>query len=241
MNAANGHGVPRWLTGVWRRRWIERADGVRDDRTIVFWLQTPELFADIRIPAERAPCAGARELGELDDPALRTLLRQEGFAGRTELRGGVCHWHRELDFQPPTGTPDVGRLERRGDDLLIEEGVHVPYVEEWERVAHGDDDHVACRLVDADAAGAGRTAALVAVGDFFLFVLGRRHTTPPAASLGALVSERQATRSELIALLDMEVSFGRRRGGAVPWEVRLSTLPFREGRPLDIGAFRPVE
>jgi hypothetical protein len=122
---------------------------------------------------------------------------------------------------------------------LIEEGVHVPYVEEWERVAEGSDDHVACRLVDAHGS-AGRTAALVAVGDFFLFVLGRRQTTPAASSLDALVSGRKTSRSELIGLLDMEVSFGRRRGGAVPWEVRLSTLPFREGRPLEIGGLRPA-
>jgi hypothetical protein len=36
----------------------------------------------------------------------------------------------------------------------------------------------------------------------------------------------------LIALLDFEISLGRRRGGALPWQITLSTLPFREGRTL---------
>jgi len=200
-------------------------------------VQTPHLFADIRIPAERPRCGGARRLAELDDDTLRSLLRQEGFAGWTELRGDVCHWHRELDFQPPSTTPDVGRLVRHGDDSLIEEGVHVPYVEEWERVAAGDDP-VACRLVDGDGTAASRIASLVAVGDFFLFAVGRVRATPPAPSLEALVAARHATRAELIELLDMEISFGLRRGGKVPWEVRLSTLPFREGRPLELGGMR---
>lgn len=33
--------------------------------------------------------------------------------------------------------------------------------------------------------------------------------------------------------LDCEFSVGRVRGGTVPWEIERSTLPWREGRPLD--------
>jgi hypothetical protein len=56
---------------------------------------------------------------------------------------------------------------------------------------------------------------------------------PAAASLDALIATTHATRSEIIAYLDCELSVGRIRGGSTPWEIQYSTLPWREARHLD--------
>lgn len=212
--------VPAWLRGLWRRRSITWPDGRRDDTTTVYWLQTASAFVDIRIPA--APRRDRTPLG---------LARQGGFAGWTELAADRCRWHRQIDFQPPSGRPDEGRLYRL-DGVLVEEGVHEPYVEVWERVGAG------AGAVRVERAAEGEM--LVACGDAFLFARDRPRVLPQAASLEALV--RAATGDEEIAaLLDCEISFGLRAGGRVPWEIRLSTLPRREGAPLDgVGKRAPV-
>ncbi|MDP3383181.1 MAG: hypothetical protein Q8S47_07630, partial [Phenylobacterium sp.] len=60
---------------------------------------------------------------------------------------------------------------------------------------------------------------------------GRRTPLPPGESLPALVKAALATgdRERACALLDMPISYGRIGDG---WRIVLSTLPWREGRPL---------
>ncbi len=115
------------LVGVWHRSLLRRPGRPDDRATMVTWVQGPRHFVDLR--QERA--------GD-------HLLTREGFAGRLELDGDTATWHRELDLTPPTGTPDTGRLtlhptavgELPGTtDLLVEDGVHAPYVEHWWRDA----------------------------------------------------------------------------------------------------------
>lgn len=47
----------------------------------------------------------------------------------------------------------------------------------------------------------------------------------------ALFKATNTTREQIVEYLDCEFSVGRVRGGSVPWEIELSTLPWREGRP----------
>jgi hypothetical protein len=42
----------------------------------------------------------------------------------------------------------------------------------------------------------------------------------------------KATREQLIAYLDCELSHGTVHGGSVPWQIDHSTLPWREGTHL---------
>lgn len=107
------------LLGVWRRELIAWPDGRRDTTTSVHWLQAGSVFADLRLPQ-----------GERDAAIV------EGFAGHITLDGDVCTWHRRIDYQPPGAPPDVGRLSFDGD-LLIEDGVHLPYIEYWRRIDDG--------------------------------------------------------------------------------------------------------
>ena len=45
-------------------------------------------------------------------------------------------------------------------------------------------------------------------------------------------ARRRASREQLLAYLDCELSHGSVRGGGVPWQIERSTLPWREGTHL---------
>lgn len=222
--------VPDWLCGLWRRRSIRFADGRHDATSRVYWLQSASTFADIRIPADRPPVGGRETLGALRDAELLALTRQGGFAGWTELHGNRCRWHRQVDFQPPSGVPDEGILQR-GDGLLVEEGVHEPYLEIWEAVDCGPPPAERA-LAHARAVAAAARGRLVTAGNVFVFVRDRRPPLTRAADLTALATTAGLRRDTLLTLLDCEISLGRCAGGAVPWEITLSTLPFRQGQSL---------
>ena len=229
--------VPTWLRGLWRRRSIEYPDGRRDDTTVVYWLQAESAFADIRIPGHRPDLRARGGLTGLSEEERAALALQAGFAGWTELTGDRCRWHRTIDYQPPSGVPDEGRL-RLHDSVLIEEGVHDPYVEVWEpiecNVQLGPADIATVRptCVAHHTEASGRRESLVVCGDVFIYARDRATALPQAVSLEALVRAAAGRPSELVHLLDCEISFGLCRGGRVPWEIRLSTLPFREGGGL---------
>jgi len=216
--------VPEWLRGLWRRRSMRYADGRVDETTTVYWLQTASAFADIRLPAARPVSAGRSALADFDDAELLLLARQAGFAGWTEVDGDRCLWHREVDFQPPTGVPDEGVLQHRSR-VLIETGVHEAYLEIWEHLDCGSRPDLA---VPSPPPG----ARLIVLGNAFLYVHDRRLPLATAPSLEALAGTAAQPRAALLRLLDCEISFGRCSGGRAAWEITRSTLPFREGRSL---------
>jgi hypothetical protein len=71
---------------------------------------------------------------------------------------------------------------------------------------------------------------LVVAGDHFLYARNRASDLPAAKSLTELAAK--ASREQLLAYLDCELSHGTVRGGSVPWQIEHSTLPWREGTPL---------
>lgn len=208
--------VPPEYIGLWRREGIE-INGEWDTDTRVYWLQTGSLYADIRIPPDRPGFDGVSTLADCTPEQLRWLAGQEGFAGCLHVDGDTCRWERALDYQPP-GLPDIGRMRFDAGDALTEEGVLAEYREQWRRVDPGPG-----RL--AVMLSGDRPGLLVAVGDWFLAAVGRK--TPLKG-----VSLRDAGANSLNEHLDFELSLGRIRGGGIPWEIVLSTLPYREGEPL---------
>jgi hypothetical protein len=72
----------------------------------------------------------------------------------------------------------------------------------------------------------------VVSGDYFIFVRDRAVELPQGVSLEAILSEATLSRQQCIDLLDFEISFGRVASGKSPWEILLSTLPYREGQAL---------
>lgn len=223
----------RDLVGVWRRRSIETEDSQKDTTTQVFWLQTHSCFGDIRIPLHRPACLERRSISELSELEAIALSGQQGFGGITEVEGCTCQWHRYIDYQPPNGSRDIGLLEWE-QNILIESGVDAAYREEWERIDDGSTGCCALVLEPEEPSAAGLLSwqgCFVSVGDYFVQILDRRPALPQADSLQLLLEATQADPQKQ-DYVNCEISFGRRSSGRIPWEIELSTFPWREGQPL---------
>lgn len=202
--------VPEAYLGVWQRTLLTTTGGVRDSSTAVYWLQTAQLFADLRIPQPLA--AGAAG-----------LALQAGFAGVTEVIADRCQWHRAIDFQPPRGSEDIGLMRFESPGYLLEDGLDGSYHEVWERLPESIGRNWGTWLVADD----GRQGCLLLAGDCFLFAASRGQALPAAESLSALLDA-----DNVASLLAFELSFGRHQGGATPWRIELSTLAGRAGQVL---------
>ena len=223
-----GAELPPWLLGVWSRDWISKR-GVRSDTLDVHYLQAPTFFADVRFPRDRPELRHAGSFGDLTDKELRLLARQRGFAGRTTVAGAIATWHHEIDFQPPDGSDDIGRLEPTPGVGMYEHALDDSYIESWRSVTGGEG-----RFLVITIQRAGRLDRMLLVaGDYFLYVRNRAKDLPVAESLEALIDSTRASRSQVIEYLDCEFSAGK-VGGAVTWEIQHSTLPWREGRHLEL-------
>lgn len=109
--------VPDWACGVWRRA-FGRYPGREDTTTKVFWIQTPTLYADIRVAATGDPSPHARD---------------EGFAGWLDVADQVCIWHRPVDLHPRPEGGDKGAM-FLDNDVMIEVGLLANYMEEYHRI-----------------------------------------------------------------------------------------------------------
>jgi hypothetical protein len=223
--AASPEPVPGAYLGVWRRSLLETAE-LRDERSHVFWLQTPLWHADLRIPAGRPDFSGVRRLADCDDTQLAWLACQQGFCGVTQVDGDTCTWHRQMDFQPADGRRDIGRMVFDGE-RLTETGVEADYLEIWQRLPPSRGGTAALELVVEAGEQPARPTWLLVAGDCFMYVRGRAQPLPMATDLSHLIARAQPSRSQLLDWLDVEISFGYRKGPA-PWRIEHSTLPFRE-------------
>ena len=220
--------VPTAFQGLWRRRLLA-SEGRIDSETTVYWLQSGRLYADIRIPPGRPDC---ESLADASSRTLQVLASQQGFAGHLDVDADVLSWHRWLDYQPPASVADVGRV-HFDNDILIEQGVHASYMEEWVRIDGPHPDRLALRLeaeVSLDGTERERAGVLVASGAYFMIAIDRAQPLPAGATLHDLLTAQGASGSEQRAVLDCSIDFGRRQDGR--WELSLSTLPFHEGETL---------
>ena len=223
--------MPDAYLGVWNRTLLETASG-RDERSQVWWLQTPRWHADLRIPAGRPDFSGVSSLAVCDDTQLAWLATQQGFCGVTQVDGNDCTWHRQLDFQPANGSRDIGHMAFDGE-RVIETGVDADYLEIWERLPQSRGVTAALELVVEHGELPSRPAWLFVAGDCFMFVRGRAHALPSAVDLPDLIARTRPSRVQLLDWLNVEISFGH-RSGATPWRIEHSTLPFREGKTLTL-------
>jgi hypothetical protein len=253
---ATGNEAPPWFVGAWKREWIQELGGSPKDEKFVRDLQTPSIFGSVRIPKARPAFGTAASFADLDDSQLAALLEQNGFSGVATFAGDLATWNHDIDFQPP-GEPDVGRLRHAGPTTVIEEAPDRSYTELWWSMTTGDgkylglkvmrgtrvekiltvvgDQFVFARNRARDLPQADSLAELViltVVGDQFVFARNRARDLPQADSLVELVAKTHPSRDQLVEILDCEFSYGIVHGGRVPWEVRFSTLPWREGKSL---------
>lgn len=211
--------VPQHYRGLWRRALLEQ-DGQTDTATQAWWTQTRVWHGDLRIPPGRPDFAGVNGVEECTRTHLEWLLRQEGFAGMTEVEGEQCVWNRKLDYRP-TGFPDIGRMQFEGD-VLKESGVAQAYSERWQR-----EPGTQMPLSAHRSHSGGRVRLLLRVGDYFMFVMPR-----PSGADWTRVVTGQASEDEMRRLADFEISFGSI--AETEWRIAHSTLPWREGAVLSL-------
>lgn len=224
--------LPRRYCGVWRRTLLEGAGLITDTSSTVLWLQTPIWHGDLRQPIHRPRFADVTRFADCSSTDIRWLAQQQGFSGVTQVEGDVCTWLRDVDFQPDTGTRDVGRMVFLDEGSVLEEyGVETDYHERWERLPNSDGP---CACWERGDARTGRERLLLA-GDYFFLVRDREVPLP-------LPTDRHfPTLSELVfqkphwavAWLDLTLASGRIRGGAKPWCIEHATLPWLEGKCLE--------
>ena len=216
------------MRGVWTRDWIERK-GVRSNTLTVHYLQTPTLYGDMRVPMSRASFGSATSFADASDAQLLEFAKQRGFTGQVTAAGDSITWQHEIDFQPPDGDVDIGRVEHMSRGQMYEHALDSSYTESWTSVASGDDAFLVIRV----ERGGRLDRTLLVAGDHFMYIRNRPVDLPTARSLDGLIATTHATREQIIAFLDCEFSSGTVRSGAVPWEIHASTLPWRERQHLD--------
>lgn len=220
--------VPAAFRGVWRRTLLEGAAIATDTASTVYWLQTACWHADLRLPAKRPGFAGVASLAETNASQRAWLAGQQGFSGITEVTADTCQWHRHWDFQPPTGGSDIATVIFHEDGMGMEEyGCDVEYHETWRRVPESLGPGGVWLKRD------GVPARLLVAGDCFLLARPRRWSFSAGDRLQSLAQVRPEW-------LDFELSYGRIRGAALPWQIVHSTLPWREGQCLAVEAWRCV-
>jgi hypothetical protein len=233
----NAPTVPDVLFGCWRRAWIEFSDGTRDDDSTVVWLQTESSMVDVRIGGDR-PCLADRVgLHECTVDELRAIAASDASSGFTTcgpvaigadgLRRATATWHTRghgVNFQPVSAFPEPGLLSWSDDGtVMTERAPSGAYVEEWHLVA-GSRNRLGVTAIGDDI--------VYRAGDVAVLVRDRTIPIPRQARLVELLDEHQDERSLIEALLDCEFSVAERVGD--DWTVVSSTLPWREGKVLDV-------
>jgi|SRR5215813_12787982 len=230
----NGGPVPTWLVAAWERLYILGSDGKPDRSVNVRNIQTPTLFGDVRIPKDRPRFSDAKSLADLTDAQLETLYPQEGFSGFTTVDGYITTWHHQIDYQPPDGSVDIGRIELAGGSNMYEHGVQAVYTEHWWNLSTGDGKCFGVRVFRRRPDNTTRIYQILSVtGDHFIYARNRAMDLPMANSLADLIKSTHATRAQILEYLDCEVSHGFVLGESKPWEIQFSTLPFKQGQALD--------
>ena len=106
--------VPANYHGVWRRSLLESKE-VKDDTSLVLWMQTQHHHIDIRIPASRVDFTDTdlkcyENLEDFTMDELQMLASQQGFYGVTHVQHRICRWQRAIDFQPNNGRRDIAEI-----------------------------------------------------------------------------------------------------------------------------------
>ncbi|MCK1784002.1 MULTISPECIES: hypothetical protein [Pseudomonas] len=223
--------------GVWKRSLIQYRSGRSDSETAVYWLQTPRLFADLRIPSISLPSLALEDLSHSQQLAL---CEQQGFAGVTQVDEDICQWHRKLDYQPVNDEEDIGRMHFETSERLVETALDESYYEIWERLP---DSLGSCRgqwlkAVDEPS----HQGCLLLAGDYFIFAASRPTPITPGTHLREKFGEPENSFNPA-SLLACELSFGRHNAGETPWKIECSTLPAKTGQfllPSSVDPFAPA-
>jgi hypothetical protein len=224
--------APANYRGVWQREFLETAT-TKDDNSLVLWMQTQQYHIDIRIPANRPQLPKVDKLEDYTNEELLQLTSQQGFAGITQVTpstatsSDICQWHREMDFQPPNGARDIGKMLFADANTVIETGIDDEYLEVWRRLEHSQEPCWFKFTTGKNYKGLETPAYLMRAGNFVAYARPRQVTLPKSTSLLNAIQIFKPQRGQLLDWLDMEISFGEMLDDQ-HWQIKHSSLPFKE-------------
>jgi len=113
--------LPHYLLGAFRRKSITFANGLTDEKTIVYWFQSKSFTIDLR----------------LKDPNLTPLLERQGWIGNTiwDDSKQLLSWDVTSNYQNHTQWPEPATLHAIGNTIL-EFSPSNAYVEDWRQQAN---------------------------------------------------------------------------------------------------------
>tara|TARA_R110000824_G_scaffold118960_2_gene271614 strand:- start:241033 stop:241854 length:822 start_codon:yes stop_codon:yes gene_type:complete len=214
------------LTGLWRRSLIAWPDGREDRETWVNWMQGQGIYIDLRQPVAKPDFHDVMGLRQLSQAQVEWIAEQEGFAGVLHFDGTYYEWRREIDFQPQAIYSDEGKLWFE-NEMMIEEGRDIPYIEHWHAEPIGRHPLCALRLEGRED---GERGFLLRVGSLFMYARGRKSTLPEGQHLRDLVAQAPDLQSAQ-DLIDCEISQGAITSAG--WIIQRSTLPYRDAQKLE--------
>jgi hypothetical protein len=230
--------VPDNYMGVWQRHLLE-TNSIKDDSSLVLWMQTQHYHIDIRLPASRAGIRPVSMLAEYTHDELLMLATQQGFAGltlvtpNTAQSSDICQWVREIDFQAPNDSRDIGKMVFTDADTVIETGVDDAYLEVWRRLNNSQEPFIFKMTSGMNRKGLKVPAYLMMTGNYVAYARPRRVALPKAASLLLAIENQQLSHEQLVDWLDMEISFGEMLDEN-HWQIKHSTLPFKENQIVEL-------
>ena len=230
--------VPTNYIGVWQRHLLETT-AIKDASSLVLWMQSQHYHIDIRVPAICADFKAATSLQDYSEAELLLLASQQGFAGLTHVTpctaqsSEVCQWVREIDYQTPTDSRDIGKMVFTDADTVIETGIDDAYLEVWRRLENSQQPCIFEMTTGANLKGLKMPAYLMLVGQHVAFARPRAVSVPKAPSLMQAIQSQKPTRELLLDWLDMEISFGE-MVDEKRWQIKHSTLPFKQNLIIDL-------
>lgn len=125
------NGLPDWMLGLYRRRTITFANGLSDSQTRVFWLQSPGLTIDLRLPLVNQQ--------KLVADAPHEVADYEAWYAHSVWTGSELNWRAGVSFQESNRWPEASHLQRVGN-CMMEFAPSGAYVEDWRLQSRGCAD-----------------------------------------------------------------------------------------------------
>ena len=230
--------VPSNYIGVWQRYLLETT-AIKDDSSLVLWMQSQHYHIDVRIPAICTGFKAANALQDYSDTELMLLASQQGFAGLTHVTlntaqsSDVCQWLREMDYQALTDARDIGKMAFTDANTVIETGIDDAYLEVWRRLENSQEPNFFALSTGKNHHGTEMPAYLMRTGRHVAFARPRTVSMPKAPTLIHAIQSHKPSHELLLDWLDMEISFGE-MVDANHWQIKHSTLPFKQNLIVDL-------
>lgn len=173
INKKDKKGVPNWMLGTFKRRSISFYNGLSDNTTDVFWIQSRNFTIDLRLPKE---IIEKKELAAYTKENLSEIANYEGWVADSIFDGEKLFWEGGISYQNRNKWPEPAFMKKIGNCMLEFCPSNV-YVEDWRLQNSKNDCLIGLRVVeeiDLETNESRRSdGGLIICGEFAAICLGR--------------------------------------------------------------------